>query len=106
MCSQVSLLAHHLATPSLGCKPKATVATTRKLVQETVVEEPTQDLDVPPKAMREEAQNNSEDEEDRDSLEDHESEEEQPNEILFTSEQLEVLFKMNRLDFTELVATL
>jgi hypothetical protein len=32
---------------------------TRKLVQETVVEEPTQDLDVPSEAMREEEQNNS-----------------------------------------------
>ncbi len=59
---------------------------TRKLVQETVVEEPTQDLDVPPSWLREEEQNNFEDEEDRDSLEDHESEEEQPNEVLFTPE--------------------
>jgi hypothetical protein len=29
---------------------------TRKLVQETMVEEPTQDLDVPPKTIREEEQ--------------------------------------------------
>jgi hypothetical protein len=43
---------------------------------------------------------------DRDSHEDHENEEEQPNTILFTPEQLEVLLKMNRLDFNELVAAL
>jgi hypothetical protein len=79
---------------------------TRKLVQETVVEEPTQDLDVPPEAIREEEQNNSEDEGDRDDHDDHESEEEQPTTVHFTQEQLEVLLKMNRLDFTELVAAL
>ncbi len=33
-----------------------------------------------------------------------ESEEEQPNTVLFTLEQLEVLLKMNRPDFNELVA--
>jgi hypothetical protein len=68
---------------------------TRKLVQETVVEEPTQDLEAPPEAMKEEEQNHSEDEEDRDGLEEHENEEEQPNGVLFTPEQLEVLLKMN-----------
>jgi len=77
---------------------------TRKLVQETVVEETTQDLEVPPEAMREEEQNHSEDEEDRDGLEEHENEKEQPNGVLFTPEQLEVLLKMNRPDFNELVA--
>jgi hypothetical protein len=35
---------------------------THKLVQETVVEESTQDLDVLPEPMREEEQNHSEDE--------------------------------------------
>jgi hypothetical protein len=43
---------------------------------------------------------------DRDSHEDHENEEEQPNIILFTSEQLKVLLKMNRPDFNELVAAI
>jgi hypothetical protein len=56
--------------------------------------------------MREEEQNHSEDEEDRDVLEEHENEEEQPNGVLFTPEQLEVLLKMNRPDFTELVVAL
>jgi hypothetical protein len=79
---------------------------TRKLVQETVVEETTQDLDVPPEPMREEEQDHSEDEGDRASLKEHENEEEQPNGVLFTPEQLEVLLKMNRPDFSELVAAL
>jgi hypothetical protein len=69
-----------------------------------MVEQPTQDLHVPPEAMREEEQNNFEDEEDHDSLEDHENEEEQPNTVLFTPKQLEVLLKMNKPDFNELVA--
>jgi len=67
------------------------------------VEEPTQDTDVPPQAMSGEEQKDSEGEEDHDSHEDHESEEEQPNAVLFTPEQLEVLFKMKRPDFNELV---
>jgi hypothetical protein len=41
--------------------------------------------------------------EDRDEAE---SEEEQWSSVLFTPEQLEAFFKMNRLDFGELVATL
>ncbi len=57
---------------------------TRKLVQETMVEEPTQDLDVPPKAIREEEQKDYEDEGHCDNLDDHESEEEQSNAVLFT----------------------
>jgi hypothetical protein len=61
-----------------------------------MVEEPTEDLDVPPEAMREEEQKGSEDEGDHDDLDDHESEEEQPNAVLFTPKQLEVLLKMNR----------
>ncbi len=43
---------------------------------------------------------------DHDSHEDHENEEEQPNTVLFTPKQLEVLLKMNRLDFNELVMAL
>ncbi len=79
---------------------------THKPVQESVVEEPTQDLDVPPEAIREEEQKGSEDEGDYDDLDDHESEEEQPNAVLFTPEQLEVLLKMNRPNFNELVVAL
>jgi signal recognition particle GTPase len=78
----------------------------RKVVQETMVEEPTQDPDVPPQAMGEEEQKDSEGEQDHDSHEDHESEEEQPNAMLFTPQQLEVLLKMNRPDYNELVAAL
>jgi len=55
-----------------------------------MVEEPTQDPDVPPQTMSGEEQKDSEGEQDRDSHEDHESEEEQPNAVLFTPEQLEV----------------
>jgi hypothetical protein len=83
----------------------------RKVVQETMVEEPTQDPNVPtqdpnvpPQAMSGEKQKDSEGEQDHDSHEDHESEEEQPNVVLFSPEQLEVLLKMNRPDFGELVA--
>jgi hypothetical protein len=71
-----------------------------------MVEEPTQDLEDPIEAIREEEQEDSEHEKDRDIPSDHESEEEQPNEVLFTPEQLEVLLKMNRPDFTELVVAL
>ncbi len=78
----------------------------RKVIQETMVEEPTQDPDVPPQAMGEEEQKDSEGEQDHDSHEDHESEEEQPNAVLFTPEQLEVLLKMNRPDYNELVTAL
>jgi hypothetical protein len=78
----------------------------RKVIQETMVEEPTQDPDVLPQAIRGEEQKDSEGEEDRDNHEVHESEEEQLNAVLFTPEQLEVLFKMNRPDYNELVAAL
>jgi len=67
-----------------------------------MVEDSTQDLDVPPQAIMGEEQNVSEGEEDRDSHEDHENEEEQSNAVLFTPEQLEVLLKMNRPNFGEL----
>jgi len=78
----------------------------RKVVQKTVVKEPTQDPNVPTQAMSGEEQKDFEGEENRDSHEDHESEEEQPNAVLFTPEQLEVLLKMNRPNFNELVAAL
>ncbi len=48
---------------------------TRKPVQETMVEEPTQDLDVPSEAIREEEQDDFEEQEDQEDLDDHESEE-------------------------------
>jgi hypothetical protein len=70
---------------------------THKLVQETMVEKPTQYWEVPPKSIGEEKLKAQEDHNDS------KNEEEQPNTILFTSEQLEVLFKMNRPDFSELV---
>jgi hypothetical protein len=69
-------------------------------------EEPTQDLDVPSEAIREEEQEDFEEQEDQENLDDHENEGQQPTTILFTLEQLEVIFKMNKLDFTELVAAL
>ncbi len=58
---------------------------TCKLVQETMVEEPTQDLDVPFEAIREEEQ------EDHNSHDNYGNEEEQLIIVLFTLEQLEVL---------------
>ncbi len=58
----------------------------RKVVQETMVEEPTQDPDVPPQAVSGEEQKDSEGEQDHDSHEDHECEEEQPNVVFFTPE--------------------
>jgi hypothetical protein len=79
---------------------------TRKPVHETMVEEPTQDLDVPFEAIREEEQEGYEEQKDSEILNDHENEEEQPTIVLFTPKQLEVLLKMNRPDFTELVAAL
>jgi len=79
---------------------------THKLIQETMVEEPTQDLDVPSEVVREEEQEDSEDEEDCDVHDDHENEKEQPIIVLFTLEKLEVLLKMNRPDFIELVVAL
>jgi hypothetical protein len=66
----------------------------------------TQDLDVPFEAIREEEQDDFEEQEDQENLDDHESEEELPTTILFILEQLEVLLKMNKFDFSELVMAL
>ncbi len=63
-------------------------------------------MKVPFEAIREEEQEDSKNEEDRDVHGDHENEEEQPNTFLFTSKQLEVLLKMNRHVFMEFVASL
>ncbi len=71
-----------------------------------MVEEPTQDLEFPFGAIKEEEQEDYEEQEDQENNDDHENEEEQPTIVLFTPEQLEVLFKMNWPDFTELVAML
>jgi len=62
-----------------------------------MMEKPTQDLNVPPKTIREEEQ------EDHDNCDDPKNEEEQPTIILFIPKQLEVSLKMNRPDFTRLV---
>ncbi len=83
-----------------------TAKKSRKLVQGTMVEEPTQYPEVPPEFVREEEQEDSEDQEAQVEQDDHESEEEQINTVLFTMEQLEVLLKMNRPDFIELVVVL
>jgi hypothetical protein len=71
-----------------------------------MVEEPTQDLDVPSEAIKEEKQEDTKNQEDRDNRNDHENEEDQPTTVLFIPEQLEVLLKMNRPDFIELVVAL
>jgi hypothetical protein len=65
-----------------------------------MLEEPTQDQEILPEFIGED---------DPEAQKDHndpESEEEQPNIVLFTLEQLEVLLKMNRPDFSELVVAL
>jgi hypothetical protein len=65
-----------------------------------MLEEPNEDCVIPPESIGEEEPRTREDQDEP------ESEEEQWSSVLFTQEQLEVLFKMNRLDFSELVATL
>ncbi len=70
------------------------------------MEEPTQDLDVPSEAMKEDEQEDFRDRKDRDNHNDHGNEEDQSTTVLFTPEQLEVLLKMNKLDFTKLVVAL
>jgi hypothetical protein len=65
-----------------------------------MLEEPTHDRKVPLESIGEEELEAQKDHDDP------ESEEEQPNIDLFTPEQLEVLFKMNKPNFSELVAAL
>ncbi len=72
----------------------------RKQAQETMLEELNEDRVVPPESIREEERRTWEDQDEP------ESEEEQRSLVLFTQEQLEVLFKMNRPDFSELIAAL
>jgi hypothetical protein len=70
----------------------------RKQASETMLEEPIEEQVAPPESIGEEAPKA------RHNQDEPESEEEQRSSVLFTSEQLEVLFKMNRPDFSELVA--
>jgi hypothetical protein len=77
-----------------------------KLVHETMVEKCTQDLDVPFETIGEDKQKDFEEQKNCDNRDDHENEEEQLGIVLFTPKQWEVLFKMNRPDFTRLVEAL
>jgi len=72
----------------------------RKQAQETMLEEPNEDQIVPTKLIGEEEPRT------RDDQDELESENEQRSSVLFTQEQLEILFKINRLDFSDLVAAL
>jgi hypothetical protein len=65
-----------------------------------MAKEPIEDREVPSESIGEEEPRNREDQDEP------ESEEEQRSSVLFTQEQLEVLLKMNRPDFGELVAAL
>jgi hypothetical protein len=66
----------------------------RKLPQDFMLEEPVEDQVAPPESIGEEEPMPREDQGE------HESEEgEQRSSVLFSPEQLEVLFKMNRPDF-------
>jgi len=64
------------------------------------LEEPIKDRIIPPESIGEEELRTRKDQDEP------ESEEEQRSSILFTQEQLEVLFKINRPNFSELVAVL
>jgi hypothetical protein len=68
-----------------------------------MVEEPTQYVNVPFEAIKEGEPEDSEKKKDHENCNDHENEKEQPTIVLFIQEQLEVLLKMNRPNFTELV---
>ncbi len=72
----------------------------RKQAQDSMLEEPVEDRIVSPESIGEEELKTRKDQDEP------ESEEEQRSSVLFTPEQLEVLLKMNRPDFGELVAAL
>jgi hypothetical protein len=72
----------------------------RKQAPETMSEEPIEEQVAPSKSIGEEVPKAREDQDEP------ESEEGQRSSFLFTPEQLEVLLKMNRPDFGELVAAL
>ncbi len=85
-------------TSWVGMAPKKN----RKQASETKPEEPVEDLVASSESIGEEEPNSREDQDEPEvGLG---SEEEQQSSVLFTSEQLEVLLKMNRPDFGELVA--
>ncbi len=71
-----------------------------KQTQETMLEEPNENRIISSESIGEKEPRTREDQDEP------ESEEDQRSSVLFTHEQLEVLLKMNRLDFSELVATL
>jgi hypothetical protein len=72
----------------------------RKQAPETMLEEPIEEQVAPSESIGEEAPRAREDQDEP------ESEEEQRSSVLFTPEQLEVLLKINRPDFGELVVAL
>jgi hypothetical protein len=72
----------------------------RKQGTETMLEEPIEEQVAPPESIGEEAPRAREDQDEP------ASEEEQRSSVLFTPEQLEVLLKIHRPDFGELVAAL
>jgi len=76
----------------------------RKQASETRPEEPVEDLVALSESIGEEEPNSREDQDEPEVR--LESEKEQRSLVLFTSKQLEVLLKMNRLDFGKLVAAL
>ncbi len=83
-------------TSWVGMAPKKN----RKQPQDSMLEEPVDDRVAPPESIGEEEPMPGEDQDEP------ESEEEQRSSVLFTQEQLEVLLKMGRPDFGELVAAL
>jgi len=85
-------------TSWVGMAPKKN----RKQVSETRPEKPVEDLVAPSESIGEEEPNSREDQDEPEVG--FESEEEQRSSVLFTPEQLEILLKMNRPDFGELVA--
>jgi hypothetical protein len=72
----------------------------QKQAQDTMLEEPNKDCVIPSESIGEEEQRTREDQDEP------ESEEEQRSSILFTEEQLEVVLKMNKPNFSELVVAL
>jgi hypothetical protein len=70
----------------------------RKQAPKTMLEEPIEEQVAPPESIGEEAPRAQEDQDEP------ESEKEQRSSVLFTPKQLEVLLKMNRPNFGELVA--
>jgi hypothetical protein len=76
----------------------------RKQAEDTMLEVPTEDREVSPESIGEDEPRPREDQDEPEN--EPESEEEQRNSVLFTLEQLEILLKMNRPNFGELVAAL